>query len=627
MKINFGTENSVLSGEEYILDSGKGYSAEQGYGWVTQDSLDNATATPIDISANTRDRNDTADQATDSLIHLQYPEDLPGIAGVDAPIKTPSAWEYDLENGTYQVTVKVGDSEFTDSNHVINIEGKSAIAGFKPTADELFTEVTTEVEVTDGKLTIDAIGGENTKLNYVEIAAGDGTELTNGDDSADGNDDNGNEDNEGDNAVDPIEAGDSVSFSFGSTAGDPNSGTTEDTGAAYDAARGYGWVTEASLTNSTATPIDVSANARDRGTDSLIHLQYPENLPGIGGAETPVRTPSAWEYNLENGTYQVTVKVGDSEFTDSNHVINIEGKSAIAGFKPTADKLFTEVTTEVEVTDGKLTIDAIGGENTKLNFVEIAAGDSTELANGDDSADGNDDNGNSDGTSPTDVANPDGSTDDGSDGNDNGNSDGSNESVTSSIDLTNPVSPAEGNGSINIDFGVAGGDSASGFTQDIGEGYSNDRGYGWVTQDSVGTAEPTPIDMTVNGRDRDALFTDAQGNEFQDPARDSLIHLQYPTGVFNPTAELTPAAWEYELANGKYEVTVGVGDSDFTDSNHVINVEGESLIAGFSPAAGSQGFAEGSSIVEVNDGKLTVDAIGGENTKINYISIVPVDAV
>ncbi|MFM2312272.1 MAG: hypothetical protein RLZZ04_1548 [Cyanobacteriota bacterium] len=611
MKINFGTDNSALSGEEYILDSGKGYSTEQGYGWVTQDSLDDATATPINISANTRDRNSAADQSQDSLIHLQYPGDLPGIAGAENPVRTPSAWEYDLENGTYQVTVSVGDAEYTDSNHVINIEGESAIAGFQPTSDELFTEVTTTVEVTDGKLTIDAIGGENTKLNFVEIAAEDGTDLASPNGS---NDSNGNSNNEnGDaNLVDPIEAGDSVSFSFGSADENSVSGVSQETGAAYDGDRGYGWVTEASLDNPTATPIDVGANVRDRGTDSLIHLQYPEDLPGIEGAENPVRTPSAWEYDVKNGTYQVTVKVGDSAYTDSNHVINIEGESAIAGFQPTADELFTEVTTDVEVTDGKLTIDAIGGENTKLSFVEIAAKDDTDLASPNDSTDGNDGN---DGN--------------GDNGNDNGDSDSSSESITSSTDLTNPVSPVEGDGVININFGTGEGDSASGFTQDTGEAYDTDRGYGWVTQDSAGTANPTPIDVTANGRDRDTLFTDAEGNEFQDSARDSLIHLQYPTGagIFNPTAELAPAAWEYDLANGEYEVTVGVGDPDYTDSNHVINVEGENLISGFAPAAGSQGFAEGSSIVEVTDGKLTIDAIGGDNTKINYISIVPVDTV
>ena len=178
----------------------------------------------------------------------------------------------------------------------------------------------------------------------------------------------------------------------------------------------------------------------------------------------------------------------------------------------------------------------------------------------------------------------------------------------------------------------------SGFTQDVGQAYDADRGFGWVTQESAGSENLTPISVVVNGRDRDTLFNDGQGGLFEAPVRDSLIHMQYPTraGVFNPTAELAPAAWELDLANGQYEVTVGVGDPEFFDSNHVINVEGESLIAGFTPEGsevngnlpiGAEAFTEGTAIVEVNDGRLTVDAIGGENTKINYISIVATDTL
>ena len=169
IKVNFGNEDSPLPSDEFILDFGREYSAAQGFGWITQDSLDDDVAVPIDISPNTRDREAIEDQSLDTLIHLQYPPQFPGLPGLEPPINTPSAWEYDLENGTYQVTVSVGDPEFTDSNHVINLEGENAISGFVPTSDNLFTEVTTVVEVTDGQLTVDAIGGENTQLNFIEI--------------------------------------------------------------------------------------------------------------------------------------------------------------------------------------------------------------------------------------------------------------------------------------------------------------------------------------------------------------------------------------------------------------------------------------------------------------------------
>ena len=59
-----------------------------------------------------------------------------------------------------------------------------------------------------------------------------------------------------------------------------------DFGRGYDASRGYGWITQASLDNSNPIPIDISTNTRDRdsideqSTDTLIHLQYPDGLTG-----------------------------------------------------------------------------------------------------------------------------------------------------------------------------------------------------------------------------------------------------------------------------------------------------------------------------------------------------------
>ena len=176
IKVNFGNENSVLPSDEFILDFGSGYSSEQGFGWVTEASLNGAETVPIDILTNTRDRDFIEDQSTDTLIHLQYPTGLPG-ARAAASIKTPSAWEYDLEDGTYRITVSVGDPEFVDSNHVINLEGETVISSFSPTEDDLFTEATAVVEVTDGRLTLDANGGFNTKVNFIEIEAVDGDDI------------------------------------------------------------------------------------------------------------------------------------------------------------------------------------------------------------------------------------------------------------------------------------------------------------------------------------------------------------------------------------------------------------------------------------------------------------------
>ena len=156
--INFQPEGAVIP-NGYLGDFGLGYSATRGYGWVTPESLDNSTPTPVDLSGTARDRNLNSDQRLDTLIHMQ--------------LSQPGAWEYELDNGSYEVTVGVGDPRYLNSSHTINIEGVETIANFQPSNAQRSATGTATVEVTDGKLTVDAIGGNNTKLNYIEISEAD----------------------------------------------------------------------------------------------------------------------------------------------------------------------------------------------------------------------------------------------------------------------------------------------------------------------------------------------------------------------------------------------------------------------------------------------------------------------
>jgi len=166
--INFQPNNAPVP-PGYIKDIGQAYNDNRGFGWVREDSLGNTTPTPLDTQLNTRDRNQSGiDQRLNRLIHLQYPANSSGTA-----VKIPAAWEYALSNGSYNVSASVGDAgNLVDSKHQINIEGRAAISAFVATATKKFTAVTQIVNVTGGKLTIDAKGGTNTKLNYIAIAKG-----------------------------------------------------------------------------------------------------------------------------------------------------------------------------------------------------------------------------------------------------------------------------------------------------------------------------------------------------------------------------------------------------------------------------------------------------------------------
>ncbi|MBC8122365.1 MAG: hypothetical protein H7Y22_11065 [Gemmatimonadaceae bacterium] len=168
VQFNFQPDSSAVP-PGYIEEIGPAYNG-RGFGWVREDSLANAAATPLSISVNARDRKRTGiDPKLNTLLHMQYPPDSSTTA-----VKIPAAWEYTLPNGTYSVSVSVGDqpngSGLYDSQHTINVEGITAIERFQPGSALEYRQALVEASVTDGKLTIDAVGGTNTKLNYVEIA-------------------------------------------------------------------------------------------------------------------------------------------------------------------------------------------------------------------------------------------------------------------------------------------------------------------------------------------------------------------------------------------------------------------------------------------------------------------------
>ena len=132
----------------------------------------------------------------------------------------------------------------------------TAIAGFVSTAAAEFRQATVTVPVTDGRLTVDAIGGTNTKLNYLEISR-----VT----------------------ADPPPFALKVNFSDAATA--PPTGYVRDSGDAYTAARGYGWVPA----SATAPRSSLAGNGRNRNPAAgqsdlrlatLMHAQLPAGSAG-----------------------------------------------------------------------------------------------------------------------------------------------------------------------------------------------------------------------------------------------------------------------------------------------------------------------------------------------------------
>lgn len=420
--VNFQPASSATP-SGYIADTGAAYTASRGFGWVRQDN-----GAALDLTRNTRDRARAGtDPRLNTLIHLQY-GDVGGTSGV----ATAGAWQYAVPPGTYTVTASVGDQPSYDSVHVIRVEGVTAIDHFRSTAATEYKTGTVTVPVADGLLTVDAIGGTNTKLNYLQISrvvtdstapavpgglaaqAGDhqvvlswapststdvlgyrvyrdgspvsGSGLVTANGFADTTAANGGgysyaitafdlSGNESvrSGAVTATPAAVSVKVDFGDQATAPPAGYLADYGQAYGV-RGngqtYGWV---SLDE--GTPLSLVGNGRNRGSTAdpdvrLTTLIHAQLPAGSAG----VHTPGSWELAVPNGLYTVTAAVGDpGTAVDSTHYLSIEDQNAVAAFVPTASVKHAIATRTVTVADGKLTLSPQAGTNTKLEYADVAS--------------------------------------------------------------------------------------------------------------------------------------------------------------------------------------------------------------------------------------------------------------
>ena len=168
--------------------------------------------------------------------------------------------------------------------------------------------------------------------------------------------------------------------------------------------------------------------------------------------------------------------------------------------------------------------------------------------------------------------------------------------------------------SARINFQDPGFNPPTGYTTDIGEAYGQRAGgltYGWIDARSR-----LPVDRTslTYGTNRGVSNTSSD----TDKLRRSGNALDPDDG--------TEADWELAVPNGFYRVELGVGDPDDFNSSHTLRAEGVTIVNNYNP---SYRFNEKKSgIVEVLDGKLTIDDLGAYaagNTKISYLQLDPVE--
>jgi len=145
-----------------------------------------------------------------------------------------------------------------------------------------------------------------------------------------------------------------------------------------------------------------------------------------------------------------------------------------------------------------------------------------------------------------------------------------------------------------VNFAGPGAKPAAGFVTDDGRPFDAARGFGWTR------------DIRDNHRRRQQVEGDW---------RDAFLFTR------------SHDTWELSLPDGKYEVTVCVGDSGHEQTGQNVTIEGVAAIRNQTTAAGE--WCENTVEVEVRDGRLTVEIGrpgGSTNTCLNWLRVTPTGA-
>lgn len=350
LSINFQPARALVP-DGWLADSGDSYDEVRGYGWRTSDG---EPATRRQCG----DRNATANQVLDTFCHAQtrYVFNDGSWSAVDSP----AIWEIALPNGSYDVTVTMGESRFTSPliMNTIDVEGVRAVADFVATRSRPQLAGTATVVVTDGFLTLDPNAGTKGKIAAVHIApaAMEPDEPT------------------GPVGSEPPEGEISISASFQPSRVPVPSGWVVDSGAPFSDELGYGWRLPDGGVPQARQCGDRNSIA-DQALDTFCHAQT--RYERIGGSWVPVDSPAVWEIAVPNGAYLVTVTMGESKFASLSvsNSVDVEGMSAIENFIATSAKLHASATVSVDVSDGFLTVDPTAGTRGKIVSVEIVRTD------------------------------------------------------------------------------------------------------------------------------------------------------------------------------------------------------------------------------------------------------------
>ena len=292
-------------------------------------------------------------------------------------------------------------------------------------------------------------------------------------------------------------------------------GFTPDSGKAYSAETGYGWI----------IPTNTKM-ARDRNSDLSPDQSYDTTLPAIAS--------SVWKISLPNGKYNVAIAIGEASWHPGKQYLQINGHSVIDNFYPDNDQPWFEKDVIITVNNQEMVLTFENTNYTQLNWIKITRIHDSSYE-------------------------------------------------TEEQIITMPINYA-------INFQPSNAVIPEGFTPDSGKTYNAKAGYGWII--------PTNTNMA---RDRNSYLSPDQSYDTTLPA-------------------IASSVWKISLPNGKYSVTISIGEASWHPGKQYLQINGQSVIDNFYPDNDHPWF-EKEVIITVNNQEMVLTFENTNYTQLNWIKI------
>ncbi|MGB6152792.1 MAG: cadherin domain-containing protein, partial [Pricia sp.] len=660
----FGASSLNVAGDSYA------------YGWK-----EFSNGTPIDVTGNGgagRNRIESSyagallqEKLEGTLVHFQG-DNIGSWSGQNRG--TELMWELQVPNGTYDVTVGIGDrSASTDSRHSATIEGFTIVPAFVPSPGQVKTETMT-VRVSDGFLTMNGLGGFNSKITHIDVVESTGVPVngnlvfspaavsptlvvgTTGTFSSDLSgtgagaialtiDDNVDETGFNDWMNLPPAGLGSVQFNMDATdlaVGDTRNSSIIATAKGFTPA-----ILAADLTvtapASTETQIVtfVLAEQSEEATigASSIDIEVANGTDLTVLAPTITTSPDASidpdSEVAQDFTNPVVYTVTAEDGTTTQDWTVTVTEASLANQAPVVENQTFDISEDATIGTSIGTVVATDSDTTDLTYTITAGNDGAEFEIGASTGEiitskALDFEAIAQYTLTVEV------------------SDGElTDTADIIIDVTDVLETLPFEAHVNFQNSAV--TPPSGYLADYGKAYgttsvslgADTYDFGWKR-----LSDGTPIDLSneaannSNGAGRNRIGTAYDAATDQEKLEGTLIHFQGDNVITNtggqPAWQGQPrgieSMWELEMPNGIYEVTLGLGDKDGSnlDSRHSATVEGYTIIPAFVPNPG-QTVVE-TMVVAVSDGFLTINGLGGFNSKITHIDVIestdtPVDGL